>query len=223
MGTLNIYDTPAVIRSWHQGVEPRPLADVVANPDAVGIFSADMINGFLYEGPLASPRVAALASPVVSLVDRAWTAGVRNVVLMQDTHSIDTPEFASYPPHCVAGSDESRTIPELAALPYSDQFRIVEKNNLNPAIGTVFDDWLAEHDQIRTAIVVGDCTDLCTYQLAMHLRMRANALDIQGYEVIVPEDCVATFDTPEHPGDFFHVVFLYHMAMNGIRVVRSLT
>ena len=26
-----------------------------------------------------------------------------------------------------------------------------------------------------------------------------------------------------HPGDFFHQVFLYHMALNGIQVVRALT
>ena len=25
-----------------------------------------------------------------------------------------------------------------------------------------------------------------------------------------------------HPGDFFHLVFLYHMAMNGVQVVRAL-
>jgi len=48
----------------------------------------------------------------------------------------------------------------------------------------------------------------------------------------VPADAVNTYDlTVEnaaaigafpHPGDFFHQVFLYHMALNGIQVVRAL-
>ena len=50
--------------------------------------------------------------------------------------------------------------------------------------------------------------------------------------VIVPENCVQTYDlgveaakrlgiTP-HPGDLMHVLFLYHMHLNDIRVVRAI-
>ena len=65
----------------------------------------------------------------------------------------------------------------------------------------------------------------------MHLRMRANALNLATFEVIVPANAVQTFDIPDspeatagqaHPGDFFHDVFLYHMAANGIRIVASI-
>ena len=78
---------------------------------------------------------------------------------------------------------------------------------------------------------MGDCTDLCVYQLAMHLRMRANALNRSRFSVVVPANTVDTFDIPEfpataptsaHPGDFFHEVFLYHMAQNGVRIVREI-
>jgi nicotinamidase-related amidase len=135
--------------------------------------------------------------------------------------------------HCVAGTDESETIPELAELPFHDLFTVIPKNSLAPGHGTIFDLWLDAHPDLRTAIVVGDCTDLCTYSLAMHLRLRANALNISDFEVIVPENAVDTYDLPPdaaraigafpHPGDFFHQLFLYHMALNGIRVVRELT
>jgi hypothetical protein len=65
----------------------------------------------------------------------------------------------------------------------------------------------------------------------MHLRMWANAHDIQHFQVIVPVNCVNTFDIPEsldapagtaHPGEFFHQTFLYHMASNGVRIARSI-
>jgi hypothetical protein len=75
-------------------------------------------------------------------------------------------------------------------------------------------------------VAVGDCTDICVYQLAMHFRMRSIA-DRRRVEVIVPEDCVQTYDVPAlgqagitpHDGDLLHLVFLYHMALNGIRIV----
>jgi nicotinamidase-related amidase len=81
-------------------------------------------------------------------------------------------------------------------------------------------------------IVVGDCTDLCVYQAAMHLRLRANAAGDRGFEVVVPEDCVQTYDLPvetaqrlgalPHDGDLLHGLFLYHLALNGVQEGRSL-
>ena len=100
-------------------------------------------------------------------------------------------------------------------------------------MGTGFDAWLDANGDVETAIVVGDCTDLCVYQLAMHLRVRANALNRTPFEVVVPVNAVDTYVLPAeqaaavgafaHPGEFFHQVFLYHMALNGIRVVQALT
>lgn len=225
-------DTPSFITGWLDTLNPATFAEVAPVPEATAIFSADMINGFVHEGPLASERVRALVEPVLALVNAAWNHGVREFVLLQDTHDPATPEFRAYPPHCLAGTAESATIPELDTLPFRDAFTVVPKNSLNPAVETTFDTWLDAHPEIETAIVVGDCTDLCTYQLAMHLRMRANALNLERFNVIVPANAVDTFDIPAgaatpagraHPGDFFHHVFLYHMMSNGIRVVRSLT
>ena len=105
--------------------------------------------------------------------------------------------------------------------------------NENVARGFVLYYVFDAHPELRTAIVVGDCTDLCTYSLAMHLRLRANALNVASFDVIVPANAVDTYDLPPdlarasgafaHPGDFFHQVFLYHMALNGIHVVSELT
>ncbi len=225
-------DTPPFVREWLATIRPATFEEAIPKPAAAAIFSADMINGFLHFGPLASDRVRALAGPVATLFERAWRHGVRHFVLCQDTHHPDTPEFETYPPHCLDDSPESETIPELANLPFAGAFTIVEKNSLSPSIGTALDDWLSMNRDITTAIVVGDCTDLCTYQLAMYLRMRANALKIAGYTVIVPMNAVATFDIPHthaesasnaHPAEFFHEVFLYHMMQNGIEVVTSIS
>lgn len=224
---------PPWIDDWLRGIPSRSLAELVPDPAAAGVFSADMIPAFLSIGNLASARVGALAEPVAAVFRRAHAHGVRRFVLLQDTHDPRTPEFEAWPPHAVRGTAESVTIPELRALPFADALTVIEKNSLNPAIGTGFDRWLDDHPELLTALVVGNCTDLCVYQLAMHLRLRANARNLDGVRVIVPADAVDTFDLPSdaaaatgafaHHGDFFHKVFLYHLALNGVEVVRALT
>ncbi|MGN6484592.1 MAG: cysteine hydrolase family protein [Thermomicrobiales bacterium] len=224
--------TPAFVRNWLKTLNDISLAEIVPDPKAGAVFSADMINGFLREGPLSSERVDTLTKPVVNLFTAAHEYGIRHFVLLQDTHSENTPEFRAYPPHAIRGTSESQPIPELANLPFADRLTIIEKFSLNPAIESRFDAWLDQHPGVEKAIVVGNCTDLCVYQLAMHLRMRANAKDLHTFDVIVPANAVETFDIPvaesqgpgiAHPGDFFHEVFLYHMASNGVRIVKSIT
>jgi nicotinamidase-related amidase len=204
----------------------------VDDPTAAAVFSADMVVGFCQRGSLASARIGALTPLVVDLFRRAYAYGIRHFVLLQDTHHPQTPEFRAFPPHCVRGTEEADTIGDLQTLPFATAFTVIEKNSLHPALGTPFDQWLEDHPEVRTAIVAGNCTDLCVYQLTMHLRLRANALNLAEVRVIVPAEVVDTYDVPEedrpssrakiHPGDFFHQVFLYHLALNGVEVVRAL-
>jgi nicotinamidase-related amidase len=195
----------------------------------VAVMAVDMTTGFCSQGALSSPRVGSIVPPIVRLYELAYRLGVRHFVMPQDTHDPNAVEFGSYPPHCVVGSDESQTVVELRSLPFSGQFTILEKNSLSVSINTGLDDWLAAHPEVTTFLVVGDCTDLCTHQLAMHLRLRANAFQQHGVRVIVPIDGVNTFDTPlsvaeelgimPHPADLLHLIFLYNMAENGVEVV----
>ena len=86
--------------------------------------------------------------------------------------------------------------------------------------------------EAETFIVVGDCTDLCIYQLGMFLRLDANDRMLKR-RVVAPANAIDTYDMPvevarqigaiPHPGDLLHVLFLYHMALNGIEVVRELS
>ena len=220
------------LAEWQAGLESVPFERAVPNPERTAVMCVDLIVGFAYKGQLASPRVAGIVPPIVELFERAHAAGVEHFVLTQDCHPDDAPEFASFGSHCKCGSEEAKTVPELLALPFSDRFLVLTKNSLSSSIGTGLEAWLnAHHQQVDTFIVVGDCTDLCVFQLAMYLRLRANA---NGYaqRVIVPANCVQTYDLPvelarelgvmPHDGDLMHAVFLYQMALNGIEVVSDL-
>jgi len=220
---------------WYNSRPTLELAKVVTEaggPDKVAVMAVDVTTGFCSEGALSSERVGRIVRPIARLFDLAHGLGVRHFVLPQDTHAPDAVEFGSYPAHCVRGSDESQTVVELRSLPFSELFTILEKNSLSVSIGTGLDDWLADHPEVTTFLVVGDCTDLCTHQLAMHLRLRANAFNLHGVRVILPIDGVDTFDIPvkvaeelgimPHHADLLHLIFLYNMAENGVEVVTKL-
>lgn len=120
---------------------------------------------------------------------------------------------------------------EISSLPFYPEMTIIEKNSIHSGLNTGLSAWLADHPEINTFLIVGDCTDLCVYQIAMHLRLDANARQLQR-RVVVPANCVDTYDTPvefalsqgipPHPGDFLHATFLHHMALNGVEVVAKI-
>lgn len=221
------------IVDWYNHLETIALDKLDRDPSKVAILSVDVINGFCHEGPLASPRVRSIAEPIAELLRVAWARGVRQIVLIQDAHVEDAIEFAQFPPHCIRGTREAETADAIKRLPFFDRLTLFEKNSLSSSQDTGLGDWLDDHPEIATFIVVGDCTDLCTYQLAMHLRLRANARQLGGVRVIVPVNCVNTYDLPvsaaaqsdavPHDGNLLHLIFLYSMMLNGVSVVERIT
>ncbi|HET91372.1 MAG TPA: cysteine hydrolase [Chloroflexi bacterium] len=220
------------LADWEANLSSLDLATVVVDPTQTAVLSVDMLVGFCYQGSLASPRAAGIIPDVVHLFQDTHAAGIRHFLLLQDTHEADAVEFSAYPPHSVAGSEESETIEELRQLPFSDLYTVMPKNSVSCDLGTELGSWLEAHPEVNTFIVVGVCTDICVYQLAMYLRLRANVLGQRDVRVIVPANCVQTYDMPvetaeqvgalPHSGDLLHRVFLYHMALNKIEIVAGL-
>jgi nicotinamidase-related amidase len=224
-------DFAGYLENWFAKLPSLQLSELVKQPQKTAVISVDMINGFCYAGPLSSPRVAGIVKPIIRLFSALHSLGLKNFVLTQDTHEPNAVEFSQWPAHCVSGTTESETIKEFKELPFFSDFTIFPKNSTNSAINTGLPAWIEQHPQIDTFIVVGDCTDLCIYQLAMYLRLEADARQLKR-RVIVPENCVQTFDIPvetaianhltPHPGDLIHAQFLYHMFLNGVEVIKNL-
>lgn len=218
------------LEHWVVKLKAVSLSEIAPKPEKAAIISVDIIKGFCTIGPLSSPRVAGIVKPIVELFTKGWKYGVRHILLPQDTHEPDAVEFGAWPPHCVRGTEEAETVEEFKRLPFFDQMIVFEKNSINSVEDSDLKAWILSHPEVDTYIVVGDCTDLCVYQLAMQLRVAANEVQMQR-RVIVPVDCVETYDRDletarkeggfAHPGDLMHLIFLYHMALNGIEVVQS--
>ncbi len=218
---------------WQESLPGMDLQEVISDPARVALVSQDLLKGFCNQGALSSPRAASIVPGVVRLFQRAHDLGVCHFLLLQDAHDPDAIEFSAYPPHCVAGTVESETIDELNDLPFSNLFTVFPKNSISSTVGTDLEAWLDDHPSVTTFIVVGVCTDICIYHVAMDLRVRANVLGLRDVRVVVPADCVQTYDMPvetaaelsilPHDGDLLHSIFLYSMLLNGIEVVARLT
>ncbi|MBW6472207.1 MAG: cysteine hydrolase [Anaerolineaceae bacterium] len=221
----------AYLDDWIQNLPTKKLKDLVVKPEKTAIISVDVIKGFCSIGPLASPRVVGIVDPIVDLMERAWDAGVRHIILSQDTHEPNAEEFSAWPPHCIRGTEESETVDKIQRLPFFDQMMILEKNSIASGLHHDLNKWILDNTEVENYIVVGDCSDLCTYQLAMFLRLDANERQVRR-NVILPENCVQTYDMSvelakevgayAHPGDLMHVFFLYHMALNGVEVIKAI-
>ena len=217
------------IEQWFRALKSTKLFDFA--PEKTAIVSVDMVKGFCSIGTLASPLVKGIIPAIVELFEKSHEWGIEKYLFFQDTHSKNTPEFGSFPAHCLKGSEESETIEELKHLSFSDQYKIFEKNSLSPAYNTGFDEWLLKNQKIENFIIVGNCTDLCIYSHAMHLRLSANAFNLKR-RVIIPENCTATYDMSvekalkfkviPHDSESNHKFFLYHLALNGVEVVKKI-
>jgi nicotinamidase-related amidase len=219
------------LEQWLAALPVLSLEEALPEPEKSAIITADVINGFLYEGPLASPRVAKIDKPITTLMQSAWDRGLRDILLVQEGHGPDSMEFEAFGEHAVRGTYGAEAIDMIKNLPFYDQMTTVYKDSIHPAINNGFDTWLEQRDYLHTMIAVGDVTDLCLYQLATYLRFHANAHRKQR-RVIVPENCVQTWHLSvedaknlpamPHHGDMLHATFLYHMALNGIEVVKQI-
>jgi nicotinamidase-related amidase len=104
------------------------------NLKETAIIIIDMIEGFVRTGPLASPRVATIIPKIISLTMTSSNRGIP-IIAFADTHTNASPEFESFPSHCLQGTIESELIKELKII---EGIKVIPKNSINGAITTEF-------------------------------------------------------------------------------------
>ncbi|MGB4439819.1 MAG: isochorismatase family cysteine hydrolase [Sedimentibacter sp.] len=187
------------------------------NKEKTALFVVDMVNGFVYSGPLSSPRVAAIAKNVVDLNEK--TTGFKKVFFL-DNHEKQSQEFSSFPLHCLRGSTEAELIPELntKASDGPETFYI-EKNSTNGFYSKKFQDWLVKYaDGVDNYIITGCVTDICVLQFALSLKAYFNEENMIK-RIIVPMNAVETYEGGSHDGYLMNLFALYNMHTSGIEIV----
>lgn len=186
------------------------------NKEETALIVIDMVNGFVYNGPLSSPRVAAIVNNIVDINEK--TNGCKKV-FFTDSHSENSKEFSSFPIHCLKNSEESMLIPELVAESKSHNSIIIEKNSTNGFNSEGFKQWLNKNcDSVNNYIVTGCVTDLCVLQFTLSLKAYFNEMN-KDKRIIVPMNAVDTYDLGSHNAYLMNLFALYNMHISGIEVV----
>lgn len=186
-------------------------------PDETMLVIVDIVNGFVREGAMASPRVEDIISPSAELLRRCNTAGIISAALA-DCHSEDCAEFSAFPPHCIRGTSESEIVNEIKSV---GGYELVEKNSTNGFHEEKLRRLIGEKKNINTFIVVGDCTDICVMQLCLSLKTYFTAND-RKCRIIIPINCVETYDSPLHNADFANIAAYKLMSDSGVEFVSSI-
>lgn len=173
----------------------------------------DINKGFAKKGALYSNRIEKLINPISNLAKAALEKGVK-VKAFTDYHTEKSIELRSYPNHCMDNTDEWEIVDELNL----EGIDIIKKNSTNGFLEKTFN---FNKEEIDNIIIVGDCTDICVYQLAISLRADFNRVNKDG-NIYVPKNIVDTFDAPMHKANFMNYVFLNSMMDNGIKVIKDI-
>ncbi len=177
----------------------------------------DMINGFAKSGNLYSPRIEALIPEISSIMKYCKDENIK-VIAFGDSHTDLSPEFDSYPKHCIKNSFESDMVEPLKSI---NNYNFIEKNSTNGFLEEKFQIFLRDNPKITNFIIVGDCTDICIEQFATTLKAYFNKNNIIS-RIIVPMDAVDTYDLSPHDGDIMHILGLFMMINNGIEIISSI-
>ena len=178
----------------------------------------DIVNGFVREGAMASPLVEDIIPPTVSLMEKCKSKNIPSVAFA-DCHAADCAEFSSFPPHCIKDTSESEIVDEIRQ---AGGYTLIEKNSTNGFHEKSFTDYLADKSDIDTFIVTGDCTDICVLQFCLTLKTRYTAQN-KNIDIIIPINCVETYDAPWHDADFMNIAAYKLMKDSGIRFVSEIT
>ncbi len=204
--------------NWQAEISELPATSAETFADGkTGLVIVDMVNGFLTEGILSSPRSASVLPEVENLLKMA-NAYKMPVVAFADCHEPDCIEFQSFPPHCIRGTSESEIAESLQNI---GGYLKIEKNSTNGFLTPEFQEFLTNHPELDNMIVCGVCTDICVMQFALTLKTFCNQSE-RNLNIILPVNAVETYDAPNHNADLCGMMALQFMAQAGITLTKEI-
>lgn len=140
----------------------------------------DMLNDFIKRGaPLEVPKARGIIRNIRLELEKARRAGIP-VIYCCDRHEPGDREFEVWPPHAVRGTQGAEIIEELRPIKGEP---VVAKKTYSAFYRTSLEKTLKGLG-VKHLILTGVVTNICILYTAVDAYMR-------GYEITVPEDCVA--------------------------------
>jgi ureidoacrylate peracid hydrolase len=170
---------------------------VRVDPKSTGIIVVDMLNEFCKPGgAMVLPGYEVLIPPQKKVIEAGRQAGCP-IVFVVDTHRPNMRqerEFLKRTPHCLEGSWGAQVIEDLEPRP--DDIYVV-KRRYSAFFNTDLDLTLRDL-QLNTLVVFGVVTNIC-------VRSTVHDAFFLGYQVIVPEDCVAATGPREQASSLYDI------------------
>ena len=174
------------------------------------VFVIDMINGFCKEGALADQRIMGIVPELHEFLEKFEGEKVE----VRDSHSKDSLEFNSFPPHCEENSIEADGINELKDV--LEGSKLFHKNSTCALFAPGMIDYLKE-EQPDEIIVTGCCTDICILNFVVALRNFFNQENID-CNIIIYKELVDTYDSQNHNRNVYNAMAFTLMEQAGVKV-----
>lgn len=174
--------------------EYRVRRDLDFDPAATAVLVIDMLNDFLdRDGAMPLPEGQALYPPIRQLLAAA-RENEMPVIWVCDDHPPDDKEFDKRAVHCLRGSWGAEIVPGLGRR--GDEYR-VPKRRYSGFFDTDLDLRLRELG-VRHVVLTGVVTNIC-------VRSTAHDAFFRGYDVVVPEQCVAATSEREQASSLYDI------------------
>lgn len=184
------------------------------DPAATALLVVDMINDFCTEGgAMCLPGAARLYPPQNALIAAARAAGMP-VFYIIDSHRPGLRgdrEFRKRTPHAVEGSWGAEVVPALDQRP--EDIRILKRRYsafYNTDLHLTLQDMA-----IDTVLVCGVVTNIC-------VRSTVHDAFFAGYEVVVPEDCVAATGPREQASSLYDIATHFGTVTDSVELIGAL-
>lgn len=164
----------------------------------------DVVNDFV-DGVLGQPHALKTIQPIKTVLEAARKNNVP-VFYTNDTHIAgEDKELEIWGEHAMAGTEGCQVYPEVA--PVEGDY-VIEKHTYSGFFKTTLNEKLVELG-IDTLIVVGLYANICC---------RHTAVDgfFNGYNIVIPRDCMTSFAEEAYEGDLEYLVIT-----TGAKIVNS--
>lgn len=178
----------------------------------------DMVNGFTTEGSMKNIYMQKIIPEVLRLTKEFENDDEALIIEAKEAHDDESVEFDDYPKHCKKGDSEALLVPELRV--YEHKMFVFEKNSTCVAILPEYIELLTKLKNLKRAVFVGGCTDICGIQAIIPTKCLFNQLN-RRVEVIVPENAMDTYDAPWHNRDEYNDIAYKLMKQGGIQLVKK--
>lgn len=169
----------------------------------LAVIVIDMLNDFI-GGKLGFERAKVIVPNIRRLLDFSHKRGIP-VIYICDAHSPEDPELKLWGEHAMAGSEGAQVVPELSP---TKKDSILEKHTYDIFFNTDMDEMLRGMG-VKRLVLTGVVTEICVQNSAAGAFLR-------GYEIVVPEDCVASPDESVHRASLEYMKRVY-----GVRITTS--